>query len=94
MASIRADGYGVPITLPVDDTGKVVVQERLLSAKFKFCPSTMYIELELHSESGELFETVLQPKCRDDEGGLWTLGVGTYKVFGLTSSQLQASTIC
>ncbi len=94
MASIRADGWVVPITLPVDETGKVVVQERFLSAKFKFCPTTMYIEQELHSESGELLETVLQQKSRDDEGGLWTLGVGTYKVFGLTSSQLQGSTIC
>ena len=94
MASISADNSIVPITVPVGVDGKVAVQEQFLSAKFKLCIGTMYVEQELHLESGDVMETVLQQKSQDDDGGLWILGVGKYKVFGLTNSQMQRSTLC
>ena len=83
MASIRAQGWTVPFTLPLGDDGRVLVEEQLLSAKFNFRIGTIYVEEEVYSDGGDLQETVLQMKLRDDDGGVWSLSSGRYKVFGL-----------
>ena len=53
----------------------------------------MYVEKEIFDDNGVLTETILQLKSKDDEGYVWTLSSGTYKVFGLSDSQMSLSTM-
>ena len=94
MATICANGTGIPLSLPLDVDGKVLVHESLLSAKFGFLIGRMYVEQEVVLESGEVIETVLQLKTRQEDGDVWILSTGLFKVFGFSDSELQGSTVC
>ena len=54
MASIRVDGHEVPIVFPLDEEGFATVSTHLLHVRFKFIESSLYVEEEKHSESGEI----------------------------------------
>ena len=89
MATIRANGTGIPLSLPLDVDGKVIVHESLLSAKFGFLIGRMYVEQEVVSESGEVIETILQLKTRQEDGDVWILSAGLFKVLSFSDSELQ-----
>jgi hypothetical protein len=53
----------------------------------------MYLEQEMYSPDGEVYKTILVQKNRTDVGFMWILGPGSFRVIGLSESQMQASTI-
>jgi len=93
MATIRAPGSFVPFLLPLQDDGFVRVSEDLLSLRFNLQLRTMYLEQEMYSEDGEVYETILVQKTRTEDGSVWILGPGSFRVIGLSESQMQASTV-
>lgn len=44
MASLRDHRLGAPFAMPLDDDGKVTVDEELLNLKFGFRLESMYVE--------------------------------------------------
>ena len=74
MASFLARDCSIHCTLPLDTDGFVVVHENFLSIKFNFRLGTMYVEQELFQEIGELCETILIQKSRNDSGINWSSG--------------------
>jgi hypothetical protein len=93
MATIRAPGSFVPFLLPLQDDGFVRVSEDLLSLRFNLQLRTMYLEQEMYSGDGEVYETILVQKTRTEDGSVWILGPGSFRVIGLSESQMQASTV-
>ena len=79
------------MSLGPDD--KVVVHEQLLSLRFGFRSGTIYVEEEVFDANGELCESIFQVKDSTDEGYVWNLTSGTYKVYGLSDVQMSGSTI-
>src|SRR6202022_2032965 len=71
----------------------VSVSEDLLGLRFNLQIGSMYLEQEMYSANGEVYETILVQKNRIDVGFMWNLGPGSYKVIGLSESQMQASTV-
>ena len=53
----------------------------------------MYLEQEMFSADGQVCETILIQNNRIDDGSMWILGPGLFKVIGLSESQMQASTV-
>lgn len=82
MASLRAMEYYVPITFPLGGDGLVVVHESLLSLKFGFQLSTVYVEKELFHNTGVVCETTLVQNSSEEVGLFWTLCVGSYRDIG------------
>ena len=54
MASIRVDGYDIPLVFPVGDNGRTRVPSHLLHVRFRFVESSIYVEEEQRSESGDV----------------------------------------
>jgi hypothetical protein len=93
MATIRAHGSFVPFILSLQDDGHVSVSEDLLSLRFNLQIGTMYLEHEMYSTDGEVYETILVQKNRTEVGFMWILRPGSFRVIGLSESQMQASTV-
>ena len=53
----------------------------------------MYLEHEMYSADGEVYETILIPKNKTDVGFMWILGPGSFRLIGLSKSQMQVSTV-
>src|ERR1700737_1615430 len=53
----------------------------------------MFLEQEMYSADGEVYETVLVQKNRTEVGFMWILGPGSFRVIGLSEFQMQASTV-
>jgi len=54
MACICVDGHEVLLVFPVDREGRAKVESYMLHVRFKFVESTIYIEEERKSKTGEL----------------------------------------
>ena len=93
MAIIRAHGSFVPFILPLQHDGHVSVSEDLLSLRFNLQIGSMYLEQEMYSADGEVYETILVQKNRTEVGFMWNLGSGSYRVISLSESQMQAYTV-
>ena len=93
MASIEASGSFVPFILPLDDDHHVKVSKDLLSLKFNLQIGSMYVEQKMYSPNGDILETILIPKNMCQDGYVWILGPGSFRVIGLPDSQMQASTV-
>jgi len=85
MASIRADGYKVPLVLPLGEGGFVVVSSQLLHVQFGFIQSSVYVKEEVIADSGHLKESIHMPKLASDDVHVWHLLLGRYRVYGLSS---------
>ena len=83
MATFRADGHLVPLTLRMSDDGFATISEQLLSLRFHFQLSSIFIEQELFHVTGVLSETILQVPFSTDLGTSWRVGPGQYRVFGV-----------
>ena len=92
MASIRVDGYDIPLVFPVGDGGRTRVPCHLLHVQFRFVESSIYVEEEKRSESGEVLQSI--PVVKSAQAGMycWYLAPGNYKAYGLPLSMLGAST--
>jgi hypothetical protein len=92
MAYIRATGHSVLLMMQIAKGGHARVYVNVLHARFGFHPTSIYIEEEVLSKSGKVDRTILQLNFRDDEGQLWLLPPGRYRVFGLNAAFMAAST--
>ena len=53
----------------------------------------IYIEQKMYFADGQVCETILIQKNKIEDGSMWILGPGSFRVIGLSESQMQASTI-
>lgn len=83
MATFRADGHIVPITLNMSADGFATVSEQLLCLRFHFQLSSIFIEQDVFDVEGVLSETVFQMPIRENERTSWKVGPGQYRVFGV-----------
>jgi hypothetical protein len=74
MATTRAHGSFFPFILPLQDDGHVSVSEDLLGLKFNLQIRSMYLEQEMYSPDGEVYETILVQKNKTEVGFMWILG--------------------
>ena len=93
MTTIKASGSFVSFTLSLEDDHHVKVLEDLLSLRFNLQIGSIYVEQEMYSINGDIFEIILIPKnmCQDDY--IWILDLGSFRVIGLPDFQIQASTV-
>jgi hypothetical protein len=92
MAYIKASSQSVFLKMQIAKGGHARVYANVLHARFGFHPTSIYIEEEVLSESGKVDRTILQLSFRDDEGQLWLLPLGRYRVFGLNPALMAAFT--
>ena len=92
MASIRVDGYEIPLVFPVGDGGRARVPSHLLHVRFRFVESSIYVEEEQRSESGDMVQSILVGKSAEAGTYAWYLPPGNYRAYGLPLSMLAAST--
>jgi hypothetical protein len=79
MASIRVDGHEVPIVFPLGEGSRATVCSHLLHVRFKFVESSIYIEEEQYSESGQLQQSIPVVKSVSTDGHCWYLGSGSFE---------------
>jgi hypothetical protein len=92
MAYIRAFGHNVLLVLQIAEDGHARVYVHVLHACFGFHLTSIYIEEEVMSKSGEVDRSILQLRFRDNDGYHWILPPGRYRAFGLTAALMAAST--
>ena len=83
MASIRVDGHEVPLVFPLDEQGCATMSTHLLHVRFKFVESSIYVEEEKHSESGEIQQSILVARSTAGDARCWYLRSGNYRAYGL-----------
>ena len=83
MASIRADGHEVPVVFPLDEEGFATVSTHLLHVRFKFIESSLYVEEEKHSKSGEIQQSIPIARSSRSDSSCWYLRSGNYRAYGL-----------
>ena len=54
---------------------------------------TMYIKHEMYYVDGQVCKIILVQKNRIEDGSMWILGPGSFKVIRLFESQIQASIV-
>ena len=92
MASIRVDGYDIPLVFPIGDGGCARVPCHLLHVRFRFVESSIYVEEEKRADSGEVVESIPVVKSAKVGTYCWYLPPGNYRAYGLPLSMLGAST--
>ena len=92
MASIRVDGYDIPLEFPVGDSGHARVPSHLLHVRFRFVESSIYVEEEHRSEAGDVVKSIPVGKSAEAGTYAWYLPPGNYRAYGLPLSMLAAST--
>lgn len=87
MALIRADTNGVPVSFPLGEDGFCRVTALRLRLRFHLREESMHVEEEVFDAiTGDLTHTVAQVSFVNDEGKLWLLKPGKYRVYGLCES--------
>ena len=92
MASIRVDGYDIPLVFPVGDSGRARVPSHLLHVRFRFVESSIYVKEEQRSEFGDVVQSIPVGKSAEAGTYAWHLPPGNYRAYGLPLSMLAAST--
>ena len=92
MASIRVDGYDIPLEFPVGDGGHARVPSHLLHVRFRFVESSIYVKEEHRSEAGDVIKSIPVGKSAEAGTYVWYLLPGNYRAYGLPLSMLAAST--
>lgn len=86
MASLCANGRGVLFTMLISKDGIVIKTKQLLSLNFNFGVGTVYADDEFLDASGQVSESVFQMQTNIDDGVVWKLRSGTFRVFRLSNS--------
>jgi len=93
MASIRADGYEVPLFVPLSNDGFARVEALELSLKFLIEIQSLRIEIEVFDcSSGRVIHTVAQSCLQDDVGKSWLLPPGKYRAYGFSLIVMNVTT--
>jgi hypothetical protein len=93
FAIIRADGDGVPISFPLGCDGLASVSAICLGLRFQLNIASLHIDEEVFdSLSSDVTHTIGQiPVCNGD-GKHWLLGLGRFRLYGLSESTMAVST--
>ena len=92
MASIRVDGYSIPLVFPIGDGGHARVPSHLLHVRFRLVESSIYVEEEHRSEAGDVVKSIPVGKSVEAGTYAWYLPPGNYRAYGLPLSMFAAST--
>lgn len=66
MATLWAIGCAVPLTLPLNEDGTMVVEEVFLCLKLNYRVGTLYIGREVFQANGEVSEIVFVRMSKDE----------------------------
>ena len=93
MVEICVHGLRIPLLLPIDDFGFVVVSSICLSIRFKLLAFSIWIERELINPiTLEISHTITELSTHSEDGStLWNLRSGKYSVYGVADSQMPLS---
>jgi hypothetical protein len=94
MAVLYVDGVRVPLAFRMLEDGLTFVSSQRLSVRFGFREDTIIVDEDIFDAvTLELTHTLGQVSQRDENNNLfWSLHPGSYRVYGLTDSQMAAST--
>src|ERR1700738_2101019 len=94
LVVLYVHGVGVPLTFQKDEDGLAIVTAQRLSLRFGFREDTIIVDEDVFDVvTSELTHTLGRVSQRDENNNLfWSLHPGRYRVFGLTDSQMAAST--
>jgi hypothetical protein len=94
LAVLYADGVKVPLTFRMQEDGLAYVTSQRLSLRFGFREDTIIIDEDIFDVvTSEITHTLGRVSQRDENNNLfWSLHPGSYRVYGLTDSQMAAST--
>jgi hypothetical protein len=91
---LYADGQRVPLTFRMEDSGLAYVTSQRLCSRFGFREDTINVEEDIFDVvTSEFTHTLGRISHRDENNNtFWTLHPSSYRVYGLTESQMAAST--
>ena len=92
MATLSTDGAEHPIRHPLGPNGFAIVSSAYLAIRFGFHEDSIYVEREVLKDDGNVEYTISQLSSVVTGQKMWSLEKGTYKVFGLSPMQMEAST--
>jgi hypothetical protein len=94
MAILYADGQRVPLTFRMEDNGLAYMTSQRLNSRFGFKEDTIVVDEDIFDVvTSEFIHTLACISHRDENNNMfWTLHSGSYRVYGLTKSQMAAST--
>ena len=94
LAVLYANGVTVPLTFRMQEDGLAYVTSQRLSIRFGFREDTIIVDEEIFDVvTSELTHTLGRVSQIDEHNNLfWSLHPGSYRVYGLTDSQMDAST--
>jgi len=94
LVVLYVHGERVPLTFRMEDDGLAIVTAQRLSLRFGFREDTIIVDEDVFDVvTSELTHTLGRVSQRDENNNLfWTLHPGSYRVYGLTESQMAAST--
>ena len=91
MASIRVDGYDIPLVFPIGDGGHATVPCHLLHVRFRFVESSIYVDEEKRSDLSEVVQSIPVEKSEEAGTYCWYLPPGNYRAYGLPLPMVGAS---
>ena len=92
MATLSTEGAEHPIRHPLGPDGLAMLSSAYLAIRFGFHEDSIYVEREVLKEDGNVEYTISQLSSVVRGQRMWSLEKGTYKVFGLSRMQMEAST--
>ena len=94
MVVLYAHGVRVPLTFQMEEDGLAYVTSQRLSLRFNFREDTISVEEDIFDDlTSDVTHTIGRLSHRDENNNLfWSLNPGSYRVYGLTDSQMAAST--
>ena len=93
LVVLYADGVRVPLTFWMQEDGLAYMTSQRLSIWFSFREDTIIVDEEIFDiVTSKLTHTLGRVPQRDENNNLfWTLHPGSYRIYGLTDSQMAAS---
>ena len=92
MATLSTEGAEHPIRHPVGPDGLAIISSAYLAVCFGHHEDSIYVEREVLKDDGNVEYTISQLSSVVTGQRTWSLEKGTYKVFGLSRMQMEAST--
>ena len=92
MASLSTEGVEHPIRHPVGPKGLAIISSAYLAVRFSYNEDSINVEREVLKDDGNVEYTISQLSSVVTGQRTWSLEKGTYKVFGLSRMQMEAST--
>src|SRR5579875_4023325 len=93
MAIIFSSSDPVPISFPLDSDGVAHVSSLRLSLRFQISQENMFLDEEVYDAvSGAVIDTISRSPVSDGSFKQWLLHAGRYRVYGVKTSVMPAST--